>query len=130
LITLTTVGVPFGWYPASLELSESAKLKPWDSCESRFDVLLLHLLKARFEAVGFGPLARPVLLDFLPLEVFVLFGHDQVFAHADGEALVQAALLAEAPRDRRDLALVVEGALELLLDEGRSVGRRPCSSRT
>jgi hypothetical protein len=84
----------------------------------RFDVLLLHLLKPRFEAVGFGPLARPVLLDFLPLEVLVLFGHDQVFAHADGEALVQAALLAEASRDRRDLALVVEGALELLLDEG------------
>lgn len=38
-----------------------------------------------------------------------------VLLHPDGEALVQPTLLAEPPRDRGDLALLVEGALELLL---------------
>lgn len=76
-----------------------------------------HFLEPLLKSVGRLSLTSPVLFDLLPFQELVLVRHYVILSHTNREALVQPAFLAEATRHRRDLALLVEGAPEVLLCE-------------
>jgi len=59
----------------------------------------------------------PVRLDLTPLDQLVFLGHDVLALHPDVQTLAQAALLAETAGDHGDVAVLVEGAGELLLGQ-------------
>lgn len=72
---------------------------------------------ARICAVLHEASLGPVGLDLAPLDQLVLLGHNVFTLHPDLQALAQAAFLAEASSDHSDVAVLVEGAGELLLGQ-------------